>query len=218
MRSNPSGEWLFKQKNRVEYVGVRLWRLGFQVDEKFWRSRLKRAGRIADRVAFLLPAFVERFDRDASAITFFESAAVSLSKADDIVLSRIKGRVEVDRLPAFVRAMEEVGRGDFVGFGHVVPGDEDISGHGVMVDALDLQPSERDLILGRKLNLLALLPTGLRTVSKAISKGRFAAIADRRPKRSRGLATTRRMGFSLASTSTRPIDGFMATERLACGS
>jgi hypothetical protein len=135
---------LFKQKNRVDYVGVRLWRLGFQVDEKFWRPRLGRAGRIADRVAHLLPGFIERFDRDSSASTFFETAAVGLSEAYDIVISRIKGRVGVDRLPAFVQTTEEVGRGDFVGFGHVVEGEEDMSGRVTTVDALDLQPSERD--------------------------------------------------------------------------
>ena len=74
--------------------------------------------------------------------------------------------------------MEEVGGGDFVGFGHVVAGEEEISGRATTVDALDLQPSERDSILGRRLNLLALLPTGLENVSKAISMGHFAAIAD----------------------------------------
>jgi hypothetical protein len=169
---------LFKQKNRVDYVGVRLWRLGFPVDEKFWRPRLRRAGRVADKAARILPSLIDRFDRSSSTSTFFESAAVSLSRTDDIVLSRIKGRVSVDRLPAFVQTMEEVGRGDFVSFGHVVEGEEDIRGGSTTIDALDLQPSERDAVLGRKLNLLALLPTGLKNVSKAINMGRFATIAD----------------------------------------
>jgi hypothetical protein len=40
---------LFKQKNRADYVGVRLWRLGFPVDEKHWRPRLQRQGRTLDR-------------------------------------------------------------------------------------------------------------------------------------------------------------------------
>jgi len=40
--------------------------------------------------------------------------------------------------------MEEVGAGDFVGFGHVVAGEEEMSGRGTTVDALDLRPSERD--------------------------------------------------------------------------
>jgi hypothetical protein len=146
---------LFKQKNRVDYVGLRLWRLGFPVDEKFWKPRLKFAGRIADRVAHLLPGFVERFDRDSSESTFSEAAAAGLSQTKNIVLSRIKGRVEVDRLPAFVQTTEEVGRGDFVGFGHVVEDEEQIGGGATTVDALDLQSSERDSILGRKLNLFS---------------------------------------------------------------
>jgi hypothetical protein len=119
---------LFKQKNRVDYVGLRLRRLGFPVDEKHWRPRLRRAGRIADRVAHLLPGFIERFDRDSRPSTFFETAAVSISEANDVALSRIKGRVAVDRLPAFVQTIEEVGRGDFVGFGHVAEGEEEIGG------------------------------------------------------------------------------------------
>jgi hypothetical protein len=169
---------LFKQKNRVDYVGLRPRRLGFPVDEKRWRPRLRRAGRIADRVAHLLPGFIERFDRDSRPSTFFETAAVSISEANDVALSRIKGRVAVDRLPAFVQTIEEVGRGDFVGFGHVSEGEEEIGGRATTVDALDLQSSERDSILGRKLNLLALLPTGLKNVSIAISMGHFAAMAD----------------------------------------
>jgi hypothetical protein len=169
---------LFKQKNRVEYVGLRLWRLGFPVADKYWRPRLRLAGWVADKAARILPGFIDRFDRSSSTSTFSEAAADQLRQGSNIVLSRIKRRVGVDRLPAFVQTIEEVGRGDFVGFGHVVAGEEETSGRATTVDALDLQPSERDSILGRRLNLLALLPTGLENVSKAISMGHFAAIAD----------------------------------------
>jgi hypothetical protein len=169
---------LFKRKNRVKYVGLHLWRQGFPVGEKHWRPRLRRAGWVADKAARILPGFVDRFDRPSSTSTFAETAAGKLSQGSNIILSRIKGRVGVDRLPAFVQTMEEVGRGDFVGFGHVVAGEEELSGRATTVDALDLQPSERDSFLGRRLNLLALLPTGLENVSKAISMGHFAAIAD----------------------------------------
>jgi hypothetical protein len=106
------------------------------------------------------------------------SGRSKLSQGRNIVLSRIKGRVRIDRLPAFVQTMEEVSRGDFVGFGHVVAGEEEMSGRATTIDALDLQPSERDSILGRRLNLLALLPAGLENVSKAISMGHFEAISD----------------------------------------
>jgi hypothetical protein len=153
-----SASALFKQKNRVDYVGLRLWRSGFPVDEKFWKPRLKFAGRIADRVAHLLPGFVERFDRDSSASTFSETAAAGLSQTKNIVVSRIKGRVAVDCLPAFVQTIEELGRGDFVGFGHVVEGEEEVGGRATTVDALDLRSSERHSILGRKLNLSSVAP------------------------------------------------------------
>jgi hypothetical protein len=33
---------LFEQKNRVDYVGLRLWRLGFPAEEKHWRPRLRQ--------------------------------------------------------------------------------------------------------------------------------------------------------------------------------
>ena len=47
--------------------------------------------------------------------------------------------------------MEEVGSGDFAGFGHVVEGEEDINGRATTIDALDLQPSERDSVLAASL-------------------------------------------------------------------
>jgi hypothetical protein len=169
---------LFKEKDRVKYVGRRLWIYGFPVDEKFWRPRLKFAGGVADKVARLLPVFVDRFERSSSARTFFETGALKISQSKDIVLSRIKRRVEVDRLPALVQVMEEVGRGDFVGFGHVVADEEATSGRRVTADALDLRNAERDSVLGHKLNLPGLLPTGLGNVSTAISMGHFAEIAD----------------------------------------
>ena len=41
---------LFRKKNRRDYVGLRLWRCGFWVKEDYWRPRLRRFGRSADRV------------------------------------------------------------------------------------------------------------------------------------------------------------------------
>ena len=115
--------------------------------------------------------FVDRFDRSSSARTFFETAASKISQADDIVLSRIKRRVGLDRLPAFVQVMEEVGRGDFVGFGYVVAGEEAASGRATTVDALDLHSSGSDSILGHKLNLVELLPPVFDNVSEGNQHG-----------------------------------------------
>ena len=78
--------------------------------------------------------FVDRFDRSSSERTFFETAADKISQTNDIVLSRIKRRVAVDRLPAFVRVMEEVGRRRLCRFrDSVVAGEEEISGRAATV-------------------------------------------------------------------------------------
>ena len=37
---------LFKQKNRVDYVGLRLWMHGFPVDEKYLAAAPETAGRV----------------------------------------------------------------------------------------------------------------------------------------------------------------------------
>jgi hypothetical protein len=62
---------LFKKKNRVDYVGVRLWRLGFPVEEKHWRPRLQQQGRMLDRVFPLLMPLVQRSDRNWQDETFY---------------------------------------------------------------------------------------------------------------------------------------------------
>ena len=86
---------LFKQKNRVDYVGLRLWRLGFPVDEKYWRPRLQQRGRMLDRV--VSPPHAARSEirsRSSKAKLSSTMRRDELEPADDIVLSRIKGRIE----------------------------------------------------------------------------------------------------------------------------
>ena len=107
---------LFKQKNRVGYVGLRLWRFGFPVNETHWRPRLQRQGRILDRVFPLLMRLVEKFDRDEQAETFYDYAAKRLEPVDDVVLSRIKGRIDSQEMPTVLRVIGDVGTGEFDGF------------------------------------------------------------------------------------------------------
>ena len=135
---------LFKQKNCVEYVGLRLWIYGFPVDEKFWRPRLKFAGRLADKLARLLPGFVDRFDHLRAQGPSSRPPPSKSANPTTSFYRELKRRVVLDRLPAFMQVMEEVGRGDFVGFGHVVAGEDEITGRAATADALDLQPSGRE--------------------------------------------------------------------------
>jgi hypothetical protein len=169
---------LFKQKNRNEYVGRWLWRFSFRVDEKFWRPRLRRIGRLLDRVMRLLPWFIDRFDRNLAGPTFYEYAAGQAEAVDDIVLSRIKRRLSADHLPAFLRVASDIGLGEFSGFGHTVSGEEEISDRAATIKALDLKNAKKHAILGAKLNLVELLPSGLRNLSDAMPAGGFEALAD----------------------------------------
>ncbi len=100
-----------------------------------------------------------------------------LEAGDNIVLSRVKGRVSTDRLPAFLRVIGDVGLGDFDGFEHVVAGEEETSDKAETIKGLDLKNAEKHAILGVKLNLIELLPSGLRNLSEAMGAGGFEAVA-----------------------------------------
>jgi hypothetical protein len=169
---------LFKQKNRVDYVGVRLWRLGFPVDEKHWRPRLQRQGRMLDRVFPLLMQLVQRFDRDEQAETLYDYAARRFEPTDDIILSKIKGRTDSEQLPTVIRVIGDVATGDFDGFEALIAGEEQTSDEAFTIRAFDLSNAGSHSILGKKLNLIELLPSGLKNVSAAISMGNFERVAN----------------------------------------
>jgi hypothetical protein len=169
---------LFKEKNRVEYVGLRLWRQGFPVDEKHWRSRLQRQGRMLDRVIPLIMGLVQRFDREEKAETVYDQAARRLEPTDDIILSRIKGRSNSKSLPTVLRVIGDVGTGEFDGFEALIAGEEQTSDKAFTIRAFDLTNAGSHSILGKKLNLIEVLPSGLKNVSAAISMGNFERVAN----------------------------------------
>ncbi len=168
---------LFEQKNRADCVGRWLWRYGFPVDEKYWRPRLRKTGRMLDRVLKLMPWLIDRFNREDESPTFYEVAAGKLEAVDNIVLSRVKGRVSEDRLPAFLRVLGDIGLGDFGEFGHA-SGEEKVSDEEVTIQGLDLKNAKEHAILEKKLNLIELLPSGLRNLSEAMGAGGFEAVAN----------------------------------------
>jgi hypothetical protein len=169
---------LSKQNNRLAYVGRRLWRLGFPVDEKHWRPRLQKQGRMLDRVFPLLMRLVQRFDRDWQSETLYDYAAKRLEPADGVVLSRIKGRIDSQEMPTVLRVIGDVGTGDFDAFEALIAGEEQTSDRAFTIRAFDLINSGSHSILGQKLNLIELLPSGLKTVSAAISMGNFEHVAN----------------------------------------
>jgi hypothetical protein len=168
---------LFKAKNRVEYVGLRLWRQGFPVNEKHWRPRLQKQGRMLDRVIPLVMRMVERFYRDEQVETLYDYVARRLEPTDDIILSRIKGRSDSESLPTVLRVIGDVGTGEFDGFEALIAGEEQTSDKAFTIRAFDITNAGSHSILGRKLNLIELLPSGLKNVSAAISMGNFERVA-----------------------------------------
>ncbi len=174
---------LFKKKKRVDYVGKGLWRQGFPVDEKHWRPRLQKSGRLLDRFVPLVMRLIDRFNRDSQSETFHDRAAREFVKAHDIVFSRVKGRTSGENLPILLRVLSEVGTGEFHGFEAPRHRDEDgkvwrSADETVVIGALDLTIAESHSILGKKLNLIELLPSGLDHVSAAMSMGNFAGVAN----------------------------------------
>ena len=169
---------LFKEKDRAKHVGLQLWRRGFPVDEKYWRPRLQQQGRILDRVFPLLMRLVHRFHRDWHSETLYDHVAKKLKRADDVVLSRIKGRIHPQDMPTVLRVIGDVSTGDFDGFEASIAGEEHTSDETLTIRALDLTKAGSDSILGRQLNLIELLPSGLKNVSAAVIMGNFESAAN----------------------------------------
>ncbi len=70
------------------------------------------------------------------------------------------------------------GRGEFDGFETSTIGEERTSDEALTIRALDLTKAGSDSILGRKLNLVELLPSELKDVSAAITMGNFEHVAN----------------------------------------
>ena len=170
---------LFKQKNRVDYVGLRLWRLGFPVDEKHWRPRLQQQGRMLDRVFPLLMRLVREIRSRLSKTKL--STTMRRSDWSRSTTSSFPGsKVEFDsqEMPTVLRVIGDVGTGEFDGFEASIAGEEQTSDEALTIRAFDLTKAGSDSILGKQLNLIELLPSGLKNVSAAISMGNFEHVAN----------------------------------------
>jgi NAD(P)-dependent dehydrogenase (short-subunit alcohol dehydrogenase family) len=159
---------------RNGFVGLRLWRLGFPVSEDYWRPQLRRFGRSTDWVFPFINRLVFRFDRKLGGRNI--ARAVARHPANNIIVSRIKGRLVGEDLAIFYRVLLETGLGEFERFD---PGDETRSrDEAAAIKALDIGNSEKHEILGKKLNLIDVLPSALNNAAIAFSMGNFAQAAD----------------------------------------
>jgi hypothetical protein len=75
---------LFKEKSCREYVGLRLWRQGSPLSENYWRPRLRRFGRMADRVLWVVDRLAARLERDEEGETLQDKVARRPNSVDNI--------------------------------------------------------------------------------------------------------------------------------------
>src|SRR5262249_12231938 len=173
---------LFQEKKRVAYVGLRLWRMGFQVSENYWRPRLRGFGRITDRVLWFVDRLAARLDRDEEGETLQDRAARLSASVNNIIVSRIKRRLNpLEERAIFFRVLSEIGSGEFEGF-DAPSGDEMRSrDEATTIKAFDMDRAETDEILGQNINFINALPTVLNDVAVAFSMGTFAKAAEAPP-------------------------------------
>ena len=83
-----------------------------------------------------------------------------------------------ESLPTVLRVIGDVGTGEFDGFEALIAGEEHTSDEAFTIRAFDLTNARAHSILGKKLNLIELLPSGLKNVAAAISMGNFDRVAN----------------------------------------
>ena len=166
---------LFKEKNRVDYVGFRLWCRGSPVDEKFWRPRLRqRVGCSTECFRLLMGSLrgsIVIGRRKHSSIM----RLVGLNKPMTSFFPGSKAALILSGCQRFSVSSADVGTGEFEGFEAPVAGEEETTDRALTIKALDLANAGGHSILGKKLNMIELLPSGLNNVSAAISMGNFEA-------------------------------------------
>jgi hypothetical protein len=167
---------LFREKDRKDYVGLRLWRLGLPVDEKYWRPRLRTFGRMADWTLRFLRHLNAFYNRDGQPEALADHAA--RHPATNIILSRIKGRLNVDELAIMFRVLMDIGMGQFDEFESPVRGENRTRDEQTAIKAFDFGSADRHQVLGEKLNVIEVLPSGLKNAGIAFSIGNFTGAAD----------------------------------------
>lgn len=166
---------LFAVKSRVDYVGPHLWLQGFPVDERHWRPRLERFAKTAARVLPLLRWLTARYDGDPHNETFQDKAAQHFP--NNIVLSRIKARLNNEELAIFVRVINELTIGQFEQFDYPAGNDSRSRDESITIKALDLGHSETYDIFGAKFRSIEAIPFLFGKIASELSEENFAQAA-----------------------------------------
>jgi hypothetical protein len=160
---------LLTTKRKFEHVGRELWWRGFPVGEEYWMPALQRAAKSVDRLLIIVSWLTRRDDKNESQDTMADR--IARSSVSNIIWSRIKRRLEPERLAGITGTLFEVATGRFMQFPSAI-GNESRSEHQKeVIRAFDFERSESDAILGKKLNLVSSLVPTLRDIAEALGRG-----------------------------------------------
>jgi hypothetical protein len=177
---------LLGEKDLFAYVGWELWWRGFWVGEIHWKLALEKAASQWDRYLGKLKLQIAKDEKSNSNKTIFDRAAQS--NVSNIVLSRLRGRVEIENLATVFRVILETATGQFRDFEPNpqtdVRTDEDVAAGRKLkspdeiqlMHALDFVQSEADTVLGKKFQFSAALLPMLRDISTALRTGKFSDV------------------------------------------
>jgi len=165
---------LFKVKNRSRYVGWQLWWEGYPVDEKNWRPRLEKSARLFDQGLGRLLQYLERDEQKPGKRTLQERMA--RSSVTNLVISRIRGRQSGAALATTFATILNVASGTFEQFSLSDASEGKNADKARTIEAMDLDASETDTILGHRLNLVPELPNVFSAMSKALPGGGLSTV------------------------------------------
>jgi hypothetical protein len=166
---------LFRVKNRAPYVGWQLWWEGFPVYEKHWRPLLTEKARFFDRTVVRTRAYLAQDETRENGRTLQERLAKS--RVTNIVMSRIRGRQSGETLATTIAPIIQVATGEFEQFSIT---DDETEGkkaeRALTIDALDLEASRTDAILGHRIHLARELPNMYKLITRGFSSGSLSEI------------------------------------------
>jgi hypothetical protein len=166
---------LLHEKRKLDYVGWELWWRGFWVDERHWRPQLQRTAKTLDWTRKHLHKIVTADENSETAETIFDHAA--RLKPQNILISRIRGRLEINDLATALRVFLTTASGRFEDFEPVTKINANLSvhaddekaarshDHSQTIVALDFSQSETDTVLGKKFNFVGSIGGILRDVA-----------------------------------------------------
>jgi hypothetical protein len=170
---------LLATKRKFEHVGWELWWRGFSVGEEYWKPALQKAAKSVDRLLTIINWLALRDEKNERQDTFPDR--IARSPASNIIWSRVKNRLEPERLAGIFGTLFEVATGRFTQFASPI-GNESRSEHqNDVIRAFDFERSENDAILCKKLNLVGSVVPTLRDIAEALEVGNLSQELEQSP-------------------------------------